>query len=378
MILLSYSIVVSFSWVATIIYLLVNLKKIQQVQKQPLIETQPSLAIIIAVRNEEADLENALQSVCNINYDNCRIIVVNDRSTDSTAVILQGFITRYPKLTVTTITDLPAGWLGKNNALYQGYLSSSEEWMLFTDADIVFHPDAINKALGYATRHQLDHLSILPEAISRSKTLNSVLATFGIMLMMNLKPWAAKDPKSKGFIGIGAFNLVRRDAYEKIGTHARIKLRPDDDLKLGSIIKSAGLKQGVLGGSKYVCLEWYKNMKEFTNGLLKNSFAYSGYSLAKSIASTLMVLICFVLPVPLMLIFGSSLIRIMALVVIVFQIIYMISVRPNKWWYAFMIPFASFIMAYVTLKSALITIKQGGIYWRDSFYPLAMLKGEKE
>ena len=377
MILLGYSIVVSFSWVAMIIYLLLNLKNIKQVKTQPLIESQPSLAIIIAVRNEEADLENALQSVCNINYNNYSIIVVNDRSTDGTADILQGFIARYPKLTVATVTTLPNGWLGKNNALYQGYLSSSEEWMLFTDADIVFHPDAINKALGYATRHQLDHLSILPEAISRSKMLNSVLATFGIMLMMNLKPWDAKKPKSKGFVGIGAFNLVRRDAYKKIGTHARIKLRPDDDLKLGSIIKSAGLKQDVLGGSGYVCLEWYKNMKEFTNGLLKNSFAFAGYSLAKSTVSTLMVLTCFALPLPVMLIFGSTLIRIIALVVIVFQIIYMVAVRPNKWWYAFMIPFASFIMAYVNSKSALITIKQGGIYWRDSFYPLAMLKDEK-
>src|ERR1700754_4790938 len=337
MIFLGYSIVVSFSWVGMIIYLLINLKKIEQVNKQPLIETEPSLAIIIAVRNEEDDLENALQSVCSINYNNYRIIVVNDRSTDRTADILQSFIVRYPKLTVTTVTTLPDGWLGKNNALYQGYLSSSEEWMLFTDADIVFHPDAINKALGYVTRHQLDHLSILPEAISRSKILNSVLATFGIMLMMNLKPWAAKNPKSKGFVGIGAFNLVRRDAYEKMGTHARIRLRPDDDLKLGSIIKSAGLKQDVLGGSGYVCLEWYKNMKEFTNGLLKNSFAFAGYSLAKSIVSTLMVLTCFALPVPVMLIFGSTLIRIMALVVIVFQVFYMIAVKPNKWWYALMI-----------------------------------------
>jgi len=378
MILLCYSIVVSISWVGMLIYLLMNLKKIQQVKTEPLIEIQPSVAIIIAVRNEEDDLENALQSVCSINYNNHRIIVVNDRSTDGTADILQGFIARYPKLTVTTITTLPDGWLGKNNALYQGYLSSSEEWMLFTDADIVFHPDAINKALGYATRHQLDHLSILPEAISRSKIFNSILATFGIMLMMNLKPWDAKNPQSKGFVGIGAFNLVRRDAYEKIGTHTRIKLRPDDDLQLGRIIKSAGLKQDVLGGQQQVCLEWYKNTKEFVNGLLKNSFAVAEYSLAKSIVGTLMVLSCFALPIPVMLIFGSTEIRLMAGVVLLFQVLYMVLVRPNKWWYALMIPFASFLMAYVTLKSALITTIQGGIYWRDSFYSLDMLKGKKE
>jgi glycosyltransferase involved in cell wall biosynthesis len=377
MIFLCYSIWVSFSWVGMIIYLLINLKKIEQLKIQPLIEAQPAVVIIIAVRNEEDYLENALQSVCNINYNNYRIIVVNDRSTDRTADILQGFIAHYPKLTVTTITTLPDEWLGKNNALYQGYLSSSEEWMLFTDADIVFHRDAVNKALGYAVKHKLDHLTILPEAISRSVILNSVLGTFGIILMMHMKPWGAKDPKSKGFAGIGAFNLVRRDAYEKIGTHARIKLRPDDDMQLGQTIKSAGLKQDVLGGQQYICLEWYKNLKEFCNGLMKNSFSVVEYKLGHAIINALMVLVCFALPIPAMLIFGSTEIRLMAAVVFLFQIFYMVAVRPNKWWYALMIPFTSFLIVYTTLKSALITIRQGGIFWRDSFYSLDMLKGKK-
>jgi hypothetical protein len=90
-----------------------------------------------------------------------------------------------------------------------------------------------------------------------------------------------------------------------------------------------------------------------------------------------MVLVCFALPIPAMLIFGSTEIRLMAAVVFLFQIFYMVAVRPNKWWYALMIPFTSFLIVYTTLKSALITIRQGGIYWRDSFYSLDMLKGKK-
>lgn len=376
MIFLGYSILISSITILSTIYLLVSYRGIELLDAQPLITEQPSLVIIIAVRNEEEDLANALQSVCNINYSNYRIMVMNDRSTDSTADILQGFTARYPKLMVTTITELPEGWLGKNNALYQAYENSTEDWLLFTDADIVFHPDAINKALGYAVKHNLDHLTILPETISRSSVLNSVLATFGIMLMMHLKPWDAKKPKSKAFVGIGAFNLLNRVAYEKAGTHTRIRLRPDDDLQLGRMVKSAGLRQDVLAGKGYVCLEWYKSLRQFGNGILKNSFAVAGYNLGQSVLSVLGILLFVATPMPLMLLFGTTTIRLMAGAVLLSLTIYMAVVPPNKWWYFFMLPFAGFFIAYYTLKSALITLKQGGIYWRDSFYSLNMLKGK--
>src|ERR1700744_1764399 len=139
-----YSILITIDWIILIVYLLYNLRKIKYLKDQPLVSKEPSLAIIIAVRNEEEDVEKALQSVLNINYQNHRIIVINDRSTDRTARILSRL--NHPKLELLTIDTLPEGWLGKNNALYQGYRASHEEWLLFTDADIEFLPDALSKA----------------------------------------------------------------------------------------------------------------------------------------------------------------------------------------------------------------------------------------
>ncbi|WP_299501950.1 glycosyltransferase family 2 protein [Mucilaginibacter sp.] len=373
---LLYSLFISIAWLLLIAYLLINFRKIKQLNVQPISNKEPALVIIIAVRNEEDDLAAALQSVCNIKYANYRILVVNDRSTDRTADILKDFTFRYKQLTVTTITELPDGWLGKNNALYQGYLNSTEEWILFTDADIVFHPDAINKAIGYAIRHRLDHLAISPDTRSRSVVLNSVLATFYLMLMLYMRPWNAKNPKSKASVGIGAFNLVKRDAYEKAGTHTAIKLRPDDDLKLGNLIKSAGLRQDILSGRQYICLEWYKNLQQFINGLMKNSFSVADYKLGIAILQAVAVLICIALPIPIMLIGGCGYIFILPTLILLGQVTYMIMVPANKWWYALMIPFAGFLMAYIILKAAILTIKQGGIYWRDSFYSLATLKGK--
>jgi len=374
MIIFWYGVIIFTITVALNFYLLIGFKQIKQLKRLPLLTDPPSLAIIIPVRDEEADLEKALQSVCHINYPNHRILVIDDRSTDGTAGILQKFEAQYPQLSVITIKTLPQGWLGKNNALYQGYLNSTEEWMLFADADIVFHPDAINKAVGYAVKEDLGHLTMLPKLVSRSALLNSVFATLIIMLMVDVKPWDAKNPKSKASCGVGAFNLVRRSAYEKMGTHQRIKMRPDDDLQLGKMIKKEGSRQDVLAANDLIWLEWYKNLRELNRGIRKNSFAIADYSIGKVMYNVLGMLLTVGLPMPVMFIFGNETIRILATIMLALHIIYMILVPPNKWWYAFMIPFSGFFLAWGFFQAMAITLMQGGIYWRESFYSLKTLK----
>jgi cellulose synthase/poly-beta-1,6-N-acetylglucosamine synthase-like glycosyltransferase len=374
---LGYSIFMTTWWILLVIYLLIKTRQIKSLSEQPITNDKPALAIIIAVRNEEEDLEKALHSVCNINHQNYRIIVVNDRSTDCTAEILEEFASRYPQLIITTITTLPNGWLGKNNALYQGYLSSTEEWLLFTDADVEFHPDAVSKALNYSVKNKLDHLCVLPHVVSRSQALNSMLGTFTLMMMLQFRPWDVSNPKSSAFIGIGAFNLINRDAYEKIGTHKAIRLRPDDDLKLGYTVKKHGLRSDALSGEHYICLEWYKSISQFINGLMKNAFAVTDYNITRVIVGMIITFLLFGLPVPLMLICGNLTIRLMAAVIILFQMIYMLNpALPNKWWHALTIPFATTLVVYIIVRATWLTLKQGGIYWRDTFYSLAMLKGE--
>lgn len=367
-----YSIILTFVWVVLGAYLLWGMSQLKQLKDQPLATVQPSVAIIIAVRNEEDDLEKALQSVCNLRYDNHRIVVINDRSTDRTAEILAKF--NHPKLSVTTIDTLPTGWLGKNNALYQGYLNSNEEWLLFTDADIEYHPDALSRAFGYVEKRNLDHLTIFADVQSRSTLLKSVLSTFGMMLLSLTRPWDAIKPKRSGAIGIGAFNLVKRSAYEKAGTHVKIKLRPDDDLMLGRNIKAAGSRQDALVGQQYLCLEWYRSLTQFINGLLKNSFPVTNYSILRVIADSMNTLASFVLPLPLMFIFGDTSIRLMACAIALAQLIFMTVNKASKWWHMLMMPFAGCLMVYIMIRGAYVTLKQGGIYWRDTFYSLDELK----
>lgn len=369
-------------WVLAALYLLINTRKIKYLQSVAVSHPapEPSLAVIIAVRNEENDLPDALVSMCKLNYSNYQLIVINDRSTDNTPTILADFEKRYPHLTVIHIDELPDGWLGKNHALYKGYEATTEEWMLFTDADIKYAPDTLKKAMQYCFDHQLDHLTVLPEVKSRSTFFNSIMDTFKIMLNVKLKPWEASDPESKSYFGVGAFNLVKRNAYKSAGTHKRIALRPDDDLKLAECIKSSGLKQDVVFGDKLLSLEWYTSVKEFINGLMKNTFSTVNYNFPKVVALCLLTLFIFVTPLPLLLLFGGATERYLALVMLLFQILLFVYTRGMRgvWWYALMMPVAGSIMVYIMWVSAVRTLRQGGIYWRDSFYSLAELKKNRQ
>lgn len=361
-------------WIALAIYLTVNTKKISFLKDEPLTATEPALAIVIAVRDEEDHLREALMSVCSLNYTNLKIIVVDDRSTDRTALILDELSMIYPKLVIERVTALPQCWLGKTHALYRGYLKVTEDWILFTDADIVFDPDALKRAMNYVLAHHLDHLTILPQVRSRSALLNGVLATFQVMLEIKLRPWLAKDPKSGASIGVGAFNLISKTAYEQIGTHESIKLRPDDDLRLGKAVKDAGLKQDVLYGDAQLSLEWYHSINEFIDGLMKNTFAAFNYKPAEAIGAATGAFVIFATPVPLGLLSGNQTIVFLTLAILLVQLLCFQNRSGNRWWYSFVIPYAGLLMTYITLKATFLTLKNKGIYWRNTFYSLEELR----
>jgi glycosyltransferase involved in cell wall biosynthesis len=376
----AYSILITVIWVILSVYLLVSSGRVNYLKdvSVPPDLSEPSLAIIIAVKDEEREVEEALKSACRLEYSNFRIIVIDDRSTDQTPVILKRMAQFNPAISVITIRSLQPGWLGKTNALYKGYAESTEEWLLFTDADVIFNQRALKKAVSYLKEKRLDHLAVIPEITSRSLLFKSILNTFALMLEIRQRPWDIPDASSSASIGIGAFNLVKRTSYEKAGTHRAISMRPDDDLKLGERIKSAGLRQDVLYGDKEVSLEWYTSLNEFVKGLMKNSFAVFDYRLYKAVGAAILAFLVFVLPLPFLLLSGSPAAW-LALVIMVSQTAVMLLKKGlhGKWWHGVMIPVAGLVMVYIILISAIKTLKQEGIYWRGTFYPLADLKGQK-
>jgi glycosyltransferase involved in cell wall biosynthesis len=362
------------------VYILVNSRKVKYLKDLPAAGdgTAPSVAVIIPVRNEEAEVEEALSSVLRLRYPRLQITVINDRSTDRTPLILQKMAAAQAGFSLVTITELPEGWLGKNHALYQGYCTTSTEWMLFTDADVLFQPETLSKAMRYAQERHLDHLVVMPEVTSRSVLFKAVMNTFALMLDVRQRPWAIRNPKSSASIGIGAFNLVRRTAYEKAGTHKAFSLRPDDDLKLGKRIKEAGGRADILYGNGEVSLQWYTSLGEFVRGLMKNTFSVSNYNGLLALFYVVATLLVFVLPIPVSL-FGCTAGLVMAGIILGSHVVLMSFKAGIKgtWWHGLLLPFAGAVMAYIIAVSAVKTLRQGGIYWRDHFYPLQELKKQK-
>ncbi len=381
MLLTIYSIIVFVYWAFLTIYLVINGRKINYLSS---IETfaddpAPSVVVVIAVRNEEYALKEALTSVCNLNYGNYKVLVINDRSTDNTGEILSELQAEYEKLSVINVDTLPSGWLGKNHALYTGATSSDEEYLLFTDADVIYHKDVLNKAMHYCLKNQLDHLTILPGLISPSSRLSSVIMTFVIMLTAVQRPWAAKRKNSKASMGVGAFNLVKREVYERAGTHKAIAMRPDDDLRLAASIKAAGSKADVLYGKDEIEVEWYASVKEFINGLMKNIFSGFKYNVFLAAGGAWGTLLFFVLPIPLVLLFGNNIAKVLVICMFIFQLILYGNMPGSngKWWYGTLSIYAGIIMIYIIIKATITNLYQGGIYWRDTFYSLEELKREK-
>ncbi len=338
----------------------------------------PRVSVIIAARNEAREIEVALQSVLTQNYDNFEVLVVNDRSTDETGLILAQMAQEYPELRVITITDLPAHWLGKNHALYTGARQAAGQLLLFTDADIVMHHDAVSKAVNHLLAQRLDHLTSVPSQSSPSLPLRMFIATFGFFFALYARPWRVKRP-NRWHIGIGAFQLIRAEFYHRIGGHVPIALRPDDDMKLGKLIKQNGGQQEMVWGRGMMSVAWYQSIKELIAGLMKNAFAGVDYSFFRVIISTIILLTFMVFPfVAVFLTTGKTLLlNVLTLVMIVLIFSDNAPFVGLRRWYVVGVPFATLLFIYILWKASLKAIFSGSIEWRGTRYSLKELRSNK-
>ena len=337
----------------------------------------PNLSVVVPARNEERKLEEALRTVLGHDYPGLEVILVDDRSTDGTGRTMERLAAGCGNTTVVHVEELPAGWLGKNNAINVGAESASGDWLLFTDADILFHPTTFRRAIVHAEEWGLDHLTLVPELRLSGYWLRGLVAFFYTAFLVHRGYYKANLPSSETGVGIGAFNLIRREAYEKVGGYKALAQRPDDDLTLGDRVKKLGLRQELALGHGLVAVEWYASLGEFFRGVEKNSYAALGYSVSKVAFYAVEIPALTAWPFAAAFLSSGATAALYAgsaaTQVATFAVCNRF-LRGRVFLLALGYPVCALLFSYALVRSALLALARGGIYWRGTFYPLSLLK----
>lgn len=345
----------------------------------PLAGPLPRVSIVIPARNEERNVEEALRSVLALDYDDLEIDVADDRSTDRTGEILDRMAAANPRLRVVHIRELPPGWLGKNHALELGGRKATGDYLLFTDADVVLEPTALRRAVAAMEAEGLDHLAVSPEIERTSVLFEMFIGVFSLFFSLFVKPWKVRDPKSPNHVGIGAFNLVRASAWRAVGGHQRIAMRPDDDLKLGKLLKTSGFRQEMMFGRGMLRVEWYASVRELIQGLMKNAFPAVDYRIPVVLSSTITQLTILIWPfLAVFLTAGITRWLNLASVTVLLALCWLNApLAGARRWHGIGFPLATLLFLYILWRSTLTILWHGGIDWRGTHYPLAELKANR-
>ena len=403
-------VILALAWFSRIVDAAVGMPSVADVSKaewdrDPVLPAgNPRVSIIVPARNEEGAVEQALRSLLALDYDNYEVIAVNDRSTDRTGEIMERVArelivhsesqkphlwqnrpevghplrvrTSSPSLRVIHHTELPPGWLGKTHAMWTASNQASGEWLLFTDADVLFKPDSLRRALAYAEAEAADHVVLFPRMIMKRPGEYMMIAFFQTMFMFGHRPWKVADPSTDDHMGVGAFNLVRRHVYQAVGTYEALRMEVLDDMKLGKVVKKKGFRQRNVFGGDLISIRWGRGAFGIVNNLTKNFFAILSFQWWRTLLSAFGLafinwgpfLGLWLAPGWARLPFGIAL---GSLTLIYVGMSWRSSVPP---YYVLLHPVSTGMFTYTLLRSMFLTLWNDGIVWRGTKYPLEELR----
>ena len=342
-------------------------------QQSPSPEKPVRCSVVVAARDEAARIEAAVRQLLAQRGVDVELIIVDDRSTDGTSEILRRLSQNEPRLRVQRVDTLPDGWLGKCHACHIGAQAATGDWILFTDADCWLKPDVIARAVRLAESERADHVTMTPGTVVRSAGVRG----WYLLFLTSLLSWFSGVNRDRpgSYVGIGAFNLVRATAYRECGGYQALRLTVVDDVKLGLLLRRAGKRtRGFLGASDVECF-WGATLGSMVRVMEKNYFAILDYRLW---------LVCL----------GSLTIMVMAATIIAglvsgtvaglcaglapLSLIVPAAILARRvgwsWGYALLAPFMVPVFQYAVLNSTWMTLRQGGVRWRDTLYPLPLLR----
>jgi glycosyltransferase involved in cell wall biosynthesis len=238
-------------------------------------KTPVLLSAIVPARNEEAVIGACVESLA-CQAEIAEILVVDDQSTDETAAVVKEWMRRVPQLRLLETRELPAGWVGKNNAVWLGACEARGEWLLFTDADAVHSRDSAARALKKAVEEQSVLVSFSPEQAMETWYEKSLIPYVYCRLASQFDYGEVNDPAKAAAAANGQFLMIRREVYEAVGGHASVAGEVLEDVALAKRVKGEGYRICFGSGRGIVRVRMYRSFRAMWEGWRKNLYPLLG------------------------------------------------------------------------------------------------------
>jgi chlorobactene glucosyltransferase len=229
----------------------------------------PLVSVLIAAKDEEANIEGAVRSMLDQDYPNFELIVINDRSTDRTGQILESIRAEQPdsRLRVVHIQQLRDGWFGKNNAMREGIEQAKGQWLCFGDADCrQTSRRTLSMAVRHALENRIDFLSVLPRLETQSLWERIIQPVCGAVMVFWFNPSKVNDPKRPNAYANGAFMLMSRECYQAIGGHDAVRTEINEDMHMAQLAKQRGQRLFVIQNDGLYTVRMYSRLREIWRG----------------------------------------------------------------------------------------------------------------
>jgi chlorobactene glucosyltransferase len=347
-------------------------------------QAAPRISVIVPARNEERNIARCLDGLLSQTYLDFELIVLDDRSTDSTPAILQRYAARDKRLSVLNGAELPPGWAGKPHALFQAAKAATGEWLCFVDADTFAGPQALASVFAKAQATQADLFTIMTGQEVQTFWERVVLPLVFTGLSVGFSPRKVNDPRRKDAIANGQFILIKRTVYDAVGGHTALKSSIVEDRDLAVRIKRSGYRLIVADGQQVAQTRMYTSLPEMWEGWTKNIFlglsGSAGLLMLGAFGASLSLVAALALPlwllagligwalVPASLAWLAAAEAALLWGYLVFWRVRVLRVMHIPSWYALTIPLGAAIFAAMMFASTWKILSGSGVTWKGRRY----------
>ena len=231
-------------------------------------EPAPRVSVLVAAKDEEDNIEACVTSFLEQDYPDFELIIIDDRSADRTPTILARLAAEFPdKLKVLTVKRLREGWFGKNNAMREGVAAADGEWLCFADADCrQTSRRTLSMAMSEAAAKQTDFLSVLPVLETKSFWERVIQPVCAAVMIFWFHPDRVNNPKHPAAYANGAFMLMKRETYQAIGGHERVRTEVNEDMHFARLAKQGGHRLQVIQNDDLYVTRMYSTLGQTWRG----------------------------------------------------------------------------------------------------------------